>query len=113
MTAVTIHQKANETNLPRFLAVAGSHQSAGYTPGEALDSLLTQEGTTIDSSLIFIQRYAPDLYFTQAQHDRMKELLERRLSLTPVENEELDTLIDAELDATVTRTNPLLQRIGG
>lgn len=112
MTAITIYQKANEASSPRFLAVAGSHQSAGNTPGEALDLLLTQEGNTIDSSLIFIQRYALDFYFTQAQHDRMKELLERRLSLTPVENEELDTLIDAELDATVARTKPLLQRGG-
>ena len=112
MTAVTIHQKANEASSPRFLAIAGRHQSAGDTPGEALDSLLMQEGNTIDSSLIFIQRCAPDLYFTRAQHDRMKELLNRRHSLTSHENEELDALINAELDATVSRTNPLLQRIG-
>ncbi len=50
------------------------------------------------------KRYAPDVYFTQGQFDRMQELLARRTSLTHAENVELDALIDAELDATVART---------
>lgn len=53
---------------------------------------------------ISIQRFAPDAYFTQEQYDRMQTLLARRVTLTPEENEELDLLIDAELDATVPRT---------
>jgi len=40
----------------------------------------------------------------------MQELLTRRDSLTAEENGELDGLIDAELDATVSRTDALVQR---
>ena len=38
----------------------------------------------------------------------MKELLARRTSLSDEENAELDTLIDAELEATVKRTDALV-----
>ncbi len=57
---------------------------------------------------MFIQRFQPDTYFTAAQHSRMKELLTRRASLTAEERGELETLIDAELDATNARTAGLL-----
>ncbi len=65
----------------------------------------------IDSSAILIQRFAPDAYFTQAQYDRMQELLARRAILTDEENDELDALIDTELDATVSRTDALVHRM--
>jgi hypothetical protein len=55
-----------------------------------------------------LQRFAPDAYFTQAQYDRMQKLLVCRASLTAEENEELDALIDAELEATVKRTDSLV-----
>jgi len=70
-----------------------------------LDSLLAERGDTIESSLILIQRFAPDSYFTQAQHDRLRELMGKRPHLSAEEGEELDALIDAELDATVARTD--------
>jgi glycine cleavage system aminomethyltransferase T len=92
-----------------FRAISGKRQSTGRTPGEALDALLAQEDGNIESSAILIQRFAPDAYFTQAQHDRMQELLARRTALTEEENAELDALIDAELAATVARTDSLVQ----
>ena len=94
----------NNNNSVRFRATAGGHQSVGQTAGEALDALLAQENGTIDSSAILIQRFVPDRYFTQAQHDRMKFLLAKRDTRSVSESDELDALIDAELEATISRT---------
>jgi hypothetical protein len=75
-----------------------------------LDALLAQEGGDIESSAILIQRFVPDAYFTQEQYDRMQHLLARRDTLTEPENAELDALIDAELEATIARTDALLPK---
>jgi hypothetical protein len=107
-TSVSIRIEQDEANRPRFRAVAGRRQSVGRTAGEALDALIAQEGGHIECSAVLVQRFAPDAFFTQAQHDRMQELLARRDSLTAGESTELDALIDAELDATVSRTDPLM-----
>jgi hypothetical protein len=55
------------------------------------------------------ERFAPDAYFTETQYNRLKELLDRRSSLTDEEGNELDALIDAELDATVVRSEESLK----
>ena len=41
----------------------------------------------------------------------MKELLDHRASLTPEENDELDSLIDAKLDAIVALIDTMLKRV--
>ena len=110
MSAVMIHSETIDESNPRFRAIAGSLQSIGRTAGEALDSLLAQEGETIESSMIVIQRFAPDAYFSQAQHDRMQELLERHSTPNGAESNELNALIDAELDTTVIRSQAPLKR---
>ena len=68
--------------------------------GEALDALADWHDD-IQETAVFIQRLQPDAYFTAAQYHRMQELLTRRTTLTAQERIELETLIDAELDATV------------
>ena len=108
MIPASILTEEFDSTSARFRAVSGKRQSVGRTPGEALDALLAQEKGIIESSAILIQRFVPDAYFSQAQHDRIQELLGRRYSLSEPENSELDSLIDAELDATVLRTNALL-----
>ena len=107
MTGVSIHTENEDVQAPRFRAVAGRRQSVGRTAGEALDALLAQEGDSVESSAILVQRFIPDSFFTQAQYDRMRELFDRRASLNANESDELDALIDAELDATVKRTSAL------
>ena len=59
----------------------------------------------MDSSAILIQQFGPDAYFSHAQHDRMKDLMDRRKTLSNAENEELDGLVDAEQEATIARTD--------
>lgn len=110
MTPISIMQERSVQGLPCYLAIAGKHRSTGRTAGEALDALLAQEGAHVESSTVLIHRFAPDSYFTQGQYDRLQALLARRSSLSSEESEELDALIDAELDATVARTDALAKR---
>ena len=111
MTAISILQDKDETNHSCYRAIAGNYQSTGHTPGEALDSLLGQEGATFESSPIVIQRFMPDHFFTQEQHERMKALMARLNGLTSAENEELDALIASEIDATIERAKTRLAQV--
>lgn len=72
--------------------------------GEALDALTAEWGDSPQETVVLIHRFQPDPYFTQAQYERMQVLLSRRSVLTPAERTELEALIDAEVDATVIRT---------
>jgi hypothetical protein len=72
--------------------------------GEALDALTAEWGDSVQETVVLIQRFQPDQYFTQAQYERMRKLLARRSTLTPEERTELEALVDAEVDATVART---------
>ena len=104
MTAVAIRTEEQETGGRRFRAIAGNRQSVGRTMGEALDALAAEWGDSIQETVVLIHRFQPDQYFTQTQYDQMQALLARRTALTPEERAELEALMDAELDATVTRT---------
>jgi hypothetical protein len=104
MTAIAIRTDQKETGERQFRAIAGDRQCLGRTMGEALDALTAEWGDNIQETVVLIQRFQPDHYFTQAQYDRMQELIARRSTLTPEERTELEALIDAEVDATVART---------
>ena len=104
MTSIAIRTDQQEPSERRFRAIAGGRQSVGRTMGEALDALTSDWGDSIQETVVLIHRFQSDQYFTQAQYERMQTLLERRFALTPEERIELEALIDAEVDATVTRT---------
>jgi len=104
MTAIAIRTDQKETGERRFRAIAGNRQSLGKTMGEALDALTAEWGDDVQETVVLIQRFQPDQYFTQAQYDRMQALLAHRSTLTPEERTELEALIDSEVDATITRT---------
>ena len=105
MTAIAIRTDEQEAGKRQFRAIAGDRQSLGRTMGEALDALTAEWGDDVQETVVLIQRFQPDQYFTQAQSDRMQALLARRSTLTPEERRELESLIDAEVDATVARTD--------
>ena len=109
MPAIAIRPEASEEGGPRFRAVAGGRQSTGRTMGEALDALTADWGDDIQEATILIQRFKPDEYFTADQYHRMQELLARRDSLTSGERAELESLVDAELEATIARTDFLVR----
>lgn len=104
MTAIAIRTDQKETGERRFRAIAGNRQSLGRTMGEALDALTAEWGDNVQETVVLIQRFQPDQYFTQAQYDRMQVLFARRPTLTSEERTELEALIDTEVDATITRT---------
>ncbi len=108
MPAIAIYPESQDANTPRFRAVSGNRQAVGRTRGEALDALTAGWGEDIPETAVLIQRFQPDAYFTEAQYNRMQELLARRATLTAEERIELEALIDAELDATVARTDSLI-----
>ena len=109
MTSIAVRPERGEGGEPRFRAIAGDRQSVGKTMGEALDALVAGWADDAQETAVLIQRFRPDRYFTEAQHQRMQDLLDRRVTLTAAERTELEALIAAELEATVARTEALTE----
>ncbi|MGZ8216638.1 hypothetical protein [Methylomagnum sp.] len=104
MTAIAIRPVQKGAGEPQFRAIAGNRQTVGRTMGEALDALTAEWNDSTGETVVLIQRFQPDAYFTQAQHDRMQALLARRHALSGEERQELEALIDSEVNATVARS---------
>ena len=106
MTTISIVPENPGSPTTTYRAVAGSVQSVGKTPGQALDALTAQIGTIDSSSLILVRQAQPDEFFTAEQQQRLAELMSRWRAargggpaLTPEERTELDALAQAELRA--------------
>ena len=94
-----------------FLALSGTHLSSGKTMGEALDSLALKLEDAGSETLVLIQRRGPDQFFTAEQHKRLRELMDRRDSLSAEERLDLEELVNAEMDATIARTDALVEQL--
>lgn len=93
-----------ELSNAKFRASAGTLHYFGKTPQEALDTLLSHLAEN-EVPVIHIYPYNQgDRYFTSQQSERLKALRDRRENLLPEEQKELELLIDAELLATIERT---------
>ena len=114
---IEIYQEPNERRNERYRAVRGKQQAEGKTPGQALDSLekmLTTSGEPANS-LIILQRFQPDTFFSKTQQLRLQELMShfhnavsQDASLTAEERTELEQLVDAEWMAAIARTANIL-----
>jgi hypothetical protein len=101
-----------------YRATCGQHQATGQTPGQALDTLEAQLATTNSGeTLIILQRFRPDDLFTAAQQKRLRKLMDQfqaaiaqGTQLEPTVQAELDTLVEAELEANIKRSQRLLQQ---
>jgi len=118
MTTISIVPENPGSPTTTYRAVAGSVQSVGKTPGQALDALTAQIGTIDSSSLILVRQAQPDEFFTAEQQQRLAELMARWRAardggpaLTPEERTELDALAQAELRASGARAAALAQRL--
>jgi hypothetical protein len=107
MTTVTIRTARPTQDDSRFIARAGNLRGVGRTMGEALDALAAQWGELKETVPVIIQHFGSDRFFTQAQYDRMQELRARIGMLSSDEQAELESLINAELDATIARLDAL------
>ena len=95
---------------------AGDRQSVGKTAGEALDALAAQLDEKESGTLLVVQAFRPDRFFTAAQQQRLGELWERwqaaRTAGPPLpgeEQKELEALVEAEVQASAERARALLR----
>lgn len=110
MTRVAISPVQSDSGHTFFNAVAGNKYTKGRTAGEALDALNEQLGEDEGTTLIIVQNYRPDCFFTAKQQERLKELMElwnqskdTGVQLPPKQQDELDLLIEQELLASAKR----------
>jgi hypothetical protein len=101
---------------PAYRAVTGAKQSVGKTVGEALDTLTAQLDEAERGTLVVVQSFRPDSFFTAAQQQRLAELWARwqaaraaGATLAPEEQAELDDLVQAEVQASAERARALLR----
>ena len=98
---------------PVYRAVQGAWQAVGKSAGEALDALeqmLTSQNGVQNGTLVVVQRFQPDTYFTAAQQARLQELMTQfhaadntRVSFSADEQAELEQLVEEELKASTRR----------
>jgi hypothetical protein len=102
MTTITILPEKEDS----YRAVAGDKESTGRTAGEALDALTSQLSDEESGTLVIVQNYKADRFFNAAQQERLAELMEYRQArpLSPEEERELESLVEAELDGARLRT---------
>lgn len=119
MTKIAIRPITGDKGEPGFRATAGERHSQGNTAGEALDALRAQMPADRATTLIIVQSFEPDEFFTAEQQQRLSELtaLARAAStagqpLPANQQTELEQLIEAELIASANRANSLATELG-
>jgi hypothetical protein len=87
-----------------FRAITAHHQVMGRTAGEAVDALAAQLPAEETDTLIIVRGLHPDTFFTEAQRQRLEQLMaswrsarDAGTSLPADEQSELERLIDAEV----------------
>jgi hypothetical protein len=108
MISVTISTE-DDHGTPIYRVAGHGLETVGKTPGQALDDFIAGYNGEIDS--ITATAFVPDSLFTFEQQRRMRELRSRRQTaldqnrdLSPNELAELESLADAELEASARRT---------
>ncbi len=116
---VSIMPVPGEEGQLSFHAVSGGKSSLGRTRGEALDAISAQLSDEQDGTLVVVQSFKPDRYFSAEQQRRLAELLERRSTagkqgreLPDSEQVELDALVEAEVRAAGQRAAALAEESG-
>jgi hypothetical protein len=116
MTTIAIIPENHAAPDTSYRAISGRRHSVGKTAGEALDALTSQLGQEEKGTLIVVQHMNPDTWFNAEQRRRLEELMtqwrsarERQESLPPEEQEELDALVAAELQAASNRAAKLVR----
>lgn len=117
MTTVSILPISDASGDKSYRAIAGDKHSVGKTAGQALDALTAQLGETEFSGLLVIQSFRPDPFFSAQPQKRLLELMslwrlarDQGKALPPEQQAELDTLVEAELEAATARTAALIQQ---
>jgi hypothetical protein len=115
MTTVAILAE-NDPAGTKYRAIAGARQSVGSTPGQALDAIAASLPESESGTLVVVQQFRPDGFFTAPQRQRLDDLMsrwraarDRGNALPEAERAELEALIDGELRAAVARAVAIAQ----
>lgn len=118
MTAVAIFSESANGNGTQYRAVGGGFQTVGRSAGEALDSLTAQLNPSEAGTVIVIQSFAPDQFFSAADRQRLADLTARWRAardsggkFDPGEQSELERLTQAEQEAALRRTEALRREL--
>jgi hypothetical protein len=110
MTRVAILPEPGEGGALRYRAIAGEQQSVGNTAGAALDALSAQLPADKKGTLVVVQNFEPDNFFTKEKCARLEELMARwrtarddGVALAAIEQAELDSLVQEEIAAAGRR----------
>ena len=119
MTTVAIVPIPTQTGGHTYQAVAGRHMASGDTAGQALDALTAQLPDVEFDSLLVVQRFRPDHYFSEPLQQRMADLMARwraardaGATWSAEEQSELESLVDAELQASGQRAEDAAKGLG-
>lgn len=104
-----------------YRAICKGQQATGVTPGEALDlleqKLALQGHAENGNTLIILQRFRPDNFFTAEKQLRLRELMDQfhhandvGNQLVLAEKQELETLVDAEWNAAIERAEAIIKQ---
>jgi hypothetical protein len=102
--------------VPRaYKAVSGERTAVGPTIGDAFKNLADQIGDPDETTFVVIQPMRPDRFFGAEQVRRLTELMAKwraardsGSSLPEAEQAELDSLVEAELEGTIRRSQAIL-----
>lgn len=119
MTKVAILPVPTTQGQLSYRAVSGEKRSSGLTPGAALDALTAQFSADETSTLVIVQSFRPDQFFSVAQQQRLAELMaqwriarDSDLPFPPEAQTELATLVEMELQAATARATALADDAG-
>ena len=121
ITAIEIIREQQDAQQTVYRAIKGDQQATSTTPGRALDTLermLAVQGKEEDEgTLIIVQRFRPDAFFTAEQQTRLQELMshfhaarDTGQDLSPAEKQELEQLVDAEWQAALAELQRQVRR---
>lgn len=121
ITTIEIIQEQGDAQQTTYRAIRGDRQAADTTPGQALDTLermlAMQGGVEEEGTLVIVQRFRPDAFFTAKQQAQLQELMSRfheacnaGQDLSPEEKQELEQLVDAEWQAAIERGAAILKQ---
>ena len=107
------------TNANLFRAISGAKSSYGKTVGEAVDALTEQLAPDEQNTVVYVQDFQPDEFFTDKQQQKLAALMTKwrdarddSRQLPPDEQAELEKLIDEELDGSTRRAEKLANLFG-
>ena len=112
MATVSILPISSPNGETLYQAVAGKLTSLGKTAGQALDALTAQLDNTESPTLLVLQSFQPDQFFNETQQAQLTELMlqwrnarDQGQPLAIAQQQQLEDLVEAKLQATIARTN--------